>query len=110
MASEKVGKDLEYQEVDRKGMVFPALRTWAARVTQCCSLNGEGASPFASLIIEGLTEEDAVFYRDLHIQLRVKYRSHEEARALTAKLTSTDTLREQLTQGIAQMGELAQRN
>jgi len=100
------------QPSSREYIIEPMEETesWEAADESRVSLHGEESTPFSGLILEGLTEEDAIFYRDLHIQLRVRYRSHEEARALAAKLTSTDVLREQLTQGIAQMGELTQRN
>ena len=69
------------------------------------SLYGEENSPFSGVIIEGISEEDLVFYRDLHIQLRNSYRVDENARALAAKMTSTSALRDQLSHNIAQMGE-----
>ena len=89
---------------------MPETESWDAADGSRVSLRGEESTPFSGLILEGLTDEDAIFYRDLHIQLRVRYRSQEEGRVLAAKLTSTDTLREQLMQGIAQMGEMAQRS
>ena len=88
---------------------MPNTESWEADDETRVSLYGEESTPFSGVILEGLTEEDAIFYRDLHIQLRVRYRNQEEARGLAAKLTATDTMREQLTQGIDQMGELAQR-
>ena len=54
------------------------------------SLNGEESSPFGGLILEGLTEDDAKFFRDLHIQLRVNYRTKKAAQTLAAKLASAD--------------------
>ncbi len=69
------------------------------------SLHGEENSPFSGIIIDGISEEDLVFYRDLHIQLRNFYRVDDDARALAAKMTSTSALRDQLSNNIAQMGE-----
>ncbi|MCH7620973.1 MAG: hypothetical protein IH870_03655, partial [Chloroflexi bacterium] len=73
------------------------------------SLSGEESSPFGGLILEGLTEDDATFFRDLHIQLRVNYRADEAAQALAAKLASTDLMRHQIMERTAQLGQLSQR-
>jgi hypothetical protein len=72
------------------------------------SLYGDERSPFPGLLLEGLSEEDLVFFRDLHVQLRNTYRNDEDARGLAAKMTATSAMREQLMQGIAQLGEQAQ--
>jgi len=69
------------------------------------SLMGVDRSPFSGSIIEDLHEEDLVYYRDLHIQLRNNYRNDDEARDVAAKMTATSTMRDQLNQNIAQMGE-----
>ena len=58
-------------------------------------------------MVEGFSESDSVFYRDLHIQLRTFHQASEEARLLAAKMAATDALRAQLLQGIAQMGQSA---
>ncbi len=73
------------------------------------SLNGAESSPFGGLILEGLTEDDAKFFRDLHIQLRVNYRTNEAAQTLAAKLASTDLMRLQIIERTAQLGQLSQR-
>ena len=72
------------------------------------SLMGVDSSPFNGPIIEGLHEEDLVFYRDLHIQLRNTYRNDEEAREIAAKMTATSAMRDQLNHNIAQMGDQSQ--
>jgi hypothetical protein len=69
------------------------------------SLYGDEKSPFSGLIVEGVKEEELVFYRDLHIHLRNTYRTNEDARALASKMTSTSAMRDQLMQAIAQLGE-----
>ncbi len=73
------------------------------------SLNGAESSPFGGLILEGLTEDDAKFFRDLHIQLRINYRTKEAAQTLAAKLASTDLMRLQIIERTAQLGQLSQR-
>ena len=72
------------------------------------SLMGVDRSPFSGSIIEDLHEEDLVFYRDLHIQLRNNYRNDDEARDVAAKMTATSTMRDQLNHNIAHMGEQSQ--
>jgi hypothetical protein len=67
------------------------------------SLLGIDRSPFSGPIIEGLHEEDLVFYRDLHIQLRNTYRNDEAVREIAAKMTATSTMRDQLNHNITQM-------
>ena len=71
--------------------------------------HGAETSPFPGLMLDGLSEEDADFFRDLHIQLRIRYRTYEEARTLASKLASTDAMRAQITEGISQLGQLSQR-
>ena len=70
------------------------------------SLYGSEATPFPGPLLERISEEDALFFRDLHIQLRNVYRSNDDARLLAAKLTTTDALREQLTQAIDQLSDI----
>jgi hypothetical protein len=72
------------------------------------SLYGGDTTPFRGLLVEGLSEKDALARRDLHIQLRINYRSNEEARPLAAKMASMDILRDQLTQDLAELGQRAQ--
>jgi hypothetical protein len=67
------------------------------------SLLGVDRSPFSGAIIEALHEEDLVFYRDLHIQLRNTYRNDEAAREIAAKMAATSTMRDQLNHNITQM-------
>jgi len=71
------------------------------------SLQGKENTPFSGSIIENLREEEILFYRDLHIHLRVTYRHDQEARLLAAKMVSTNAQREQLIRAIAQLGQLA---
>ena len=68
------------------------------------ALYGAANAPFAGLIAEGMPEEDLLFVRDLHIQLRNTYRADDDARAVAAKLTSIESLREQIQRNIGQMG------
>ena len=83
--------------------------TWDPDEPPPVELHGAESSPFPGLILNGLGEEDANFFRDLHIQLRISYRTYEEARILASKLASTDAMRDQITEGIAQLGQLSQR-
>lgn len=72
------------------------------------SLIGGESSPFDGPILEGLTEDDIEFFRDLHIQLRITYRTNEAAQALAAKLASTDLMRHQIVERTSQLGRLPQ--
>ena len=84
--------------------------TWDPNAPPPVELHGAEGSPFPGLILEGLSEEDANFFRDLHIQLRISYRTYEEARTLASKLASTDAMQAQITEGISQLGQLSQRH
>ena len=86
----------------------PPSETWDAEESPPLELHGSEAGPFPGLILDGLSEEDANFFRDLHIQLRISYRTYEEARTLASKLASTDAMRAQITEGISQLGQLSQ--
>ena len=68
------------------------------------ALYGAANAPFAGLIAEGMPEEDLLFVRDLHIQLRNTYRADDDARAVAAKLTSIEALRDQIQRNIGQVG------
>ena len=96
------GRDYLIQEGD-------VSETWDSDEPPPMELHGAEASPFPGLILEGLSEEDANFFRDLHIQFRISYRTYEQARILAARLASTDAMRAQITQGISQLGQLSQR-
>jgi hypothetical protein len=72
-------------------------------------LLGAPTSPFPGLILDNIREDDAQFYRDLHVQLRIHYRTFEDARTLVLKLSSTDAIRDQITDLLFQIGQLAQR-
>ena len=72
------------------------------------SLNGEESSPFGGLILEGLTGNDAQFFRDLHIQLRVNYRTNEMAQSLAGKLASADLTRHEIIERTTQLARLPQ--
>ena len=72
-------------------------------------LLGAPTSPFPGLILDNMREDDAQFYRDLHVQLRIHYRTFEDARTLVLKLSSTDAIRDQITDLLFQIGQLAQR-
>ena len=94
----------------RDYLIQPAefSETWDINQPPPMEFHGAEASPFPGLILDGLAEEDADFFRDLHIQLRIRYRTYEEARTLASKLASTDAMRAQITEGITQLGQQAQ--
>ena len=69
------------------------------------SLHLVATSSFGGVLVEGVSQEEAAFYQDLHIQLRNVYRSNEQARLLAAKLAATDAIRLQLSQAISQLGQ-----
>ena len=69
------------------------------------SLHGEETTPFPGPILEYVEEEQAVQYRDLHIQIRSNYTNSEEARSLAARMVSVDLLREQLNGNLAELGQ-----
>ena len=69
------------------------------------SLHWVNVPSLGGVLVEGVSQEEVVFYRDLHIRLRNVYRSSEQARLLTAKLAATDALRAQLAQAISQLGQ-----
>jgi hypothetical protein len=62
---------------------------------------------FRGLLIEGITESDAISYRDTHIQVRNRYRDGEQARLLAAKMAQMDVLREQLMRAVGQLDRQA---
>ena len=68
------------------------------------SLHWLAIPSLAGPLVEGISQEEATFYQDLHIQLRNVYRANEQARLLAAKLASTDAIRAQLFQAISQLG------
>ena len=69
------------------------------------SLHWLAIPSLAGPLVEGISQEEAAFYQDLHIQLRNVYRANEQARLLAAKLASTDAIRAQLFQAISQLGQ-----
>lgn len=69
------------------------------------ALHGEEATPFPGLLIGDLDENEALLYRDLHIQLRTTYTNSDEARTLAARMVSVDFLREQLTKDLAELDQ-----
>ena len=69
------------------------------------SLHWLAIPSLAGPLVEGISQEEATFYQDLHIQLRNVYRANEQARLLAAKLASTDAIRAQLFQAISQLGQ-----
>jgi len=77
-----------------------------SEVESLVSLHGEETTPFPGLLIEGLEENEALLYRDLHIQLRTNYTNSEEARSLAARMVSLDFLREQLTRNLAELDQM----
>ena len=72
-------------------------------------LLGAPTSPFPGLILDNISEDDAQFFRDLHIQLRIHYRTFEDARTLVLKLSTTDAIRGQINDLLSQIDELSQR-
>jgi len=69
------------------------------------SLKGAESSPFIGPILEGLSEDDARLFRDLHVQRRISYRTSEAAQVLAAKLASSDLLRHQIIERTSQLGQ-----
>jgi len=73
------------------------------------NLAGHPTSPFSGLLLSKISEDDALFFRDLHIQLRIHYRTYEDARTLVMKLGSTDAIRDQINELLSQIGQISQR-
>ena len=71
------------------------------------TLAGQDTTPFAGLLIEGVVETDAIAYRDLHINLRGNYTDSENARSLAFRLTSLETLRQQMTSNLEQLDDVS---
>ena len=69
------------------------------------SLHGEEGTPFPGPLVEGLSEADALAYRDVHLLLRTSYSNSEEAQQLTARMASLVILREQLTTNLAELDQ-----
>ena len=93
---------------DYKIQAGDVSESWDPEGPPPMELHGSEASPFPELILDGLSEEDASFFRDLHIQLRISYRTYEEARTLASRLASTDAMRARINDGISQLGQLSQ--
>ena len=72
-------------------------------------LQGDPTSPFSGLILDRISEDDALFFRDLHIQLRIHYRTYDDARTLVMKLGSTDATRDQISELLSQIRQISQR-
>ncbi len=77
-----------------------------SEVEALVSLHGEESTPFPGPLIDGLEENEALLYRDLHVQLRANYTNSEEARLLAARMVSLDFLREQLTRNLAELDQM----
>jgi len=69
------------------------------------SLHGEETTPFPGPLIEGIIENDAIIYRDIHIQLRMSYMDSEEARSLAARIATIEVLREQLITNLEELDQ-----
>lgn len=69
------------------------------------SLHGEESAPFPGPLIEGLSESDAVVYRDIHMQLRTSYADSEGARLLASRMATLEILRQQLTANLAELDQ-----
>jgi len=69
------------------------------------SLYGEENTPFAGPLVEGLSEADAITYRDVHLQLRASYINSGEARLLAARMASLAILRERLAMNLAELDQ-----
>ena len=93
------------QPSTRDYSITPASESEEEEEAPLVSLTANESTPFPGTLIEGITEEDATFYRDLHIQLRNIYRTNDDARVLSAKMAATEALRQQLLQAIAQLGQ-----
>lgn len=71
------------------------------------SLHGDETTPFPGQLIGDLNEDEAVIYRDLHIQMRANYTNSEEARLLAARMVSVDLLRDQLIKNLSELEQTA---
>jgi len=67
------------------------------------ALRGQEFTPFSGSLVEGLSEKEALDYRDLHIQLRTNYTNSQEARLLAVRMASLEVLQEQLTKNLEEL-------
>ena len=71
------------------------------------TLAGEDSTPFAGPLVKGLTEADAVAYRDIHIALRGEYINSDDARLLASRLASLEILHRQMIGNLEQLGDIS---
>ena len=71
------------------------------------SLHGDETTPFPGRLIGDLNEDEALVYRDLHIQMRANYTNSEEARLLAARMVSVDLLRDELLKNLSELDQTA---
>lgn len=81
----------------------------SADLDDLTELSGAVTSPFPGLILHSISENDSLFFRDLHIQFRIQYRTFEDARTLAMKLGAIDATRDQISEALSQMGQPPQR-
>ena len=71
------------------------------------TLAGEASTPFAGPLVNGLTEADAIAYRDIHIALRGGYINSDDARLLASRLASLEILHRQMIGNLEQLGDIS---
>ena len=71
------------------------------------TLEGEDGTPFAGPLVKGLTEADAIAYRDIHIALRGEYINSGNARLLASRLASLEILHRQMISNLEQLGDIS---
>lgn len=71
------------------------------------TLAGEDSTPFAGPLVKGLTEADAIAYRDIHIALRGGYINSDDARLLASRLASLEILHRQMINNLEQLGDIS---
>ena len=67
------------------------------------SLVGGEQTPFPGVILTELSEEEALFYRDVHVDLRRAFAQDERVQLLAARLALTDGQRNQVIALIAKL-------
>lgn len=71
------------------------------------TLAGEDSTPFTGPLVKGLTEADAIAYRDIHIALRGGYINSDDARLLASRLASLEILHRQMIGNLEQLGDIS---
>jgi hypothetical protein len=68
-------------------------------------LSGEEGTPFPGTLVDGSTEVEALFFRDLHVRLRVKYRGERQVQALVSRMAQLEVQGQQLTQALEALAQ-----